>query len=116
MSAPAHALVRTTGIGVPDRAMAGFGTALALAWRRNRLRLGAWLLSLVGMYAYIAAYYADTFTTARALEDYAALSATPGMKAITGLSKAADTLGGDDDRPFTRDRIGLPHHEVGARR
>lgn len=94
MSAPAHALVRTTGIGVPDRAMAGFGTALALAWRRNRLRLGAWLLSLVGMYAYIAAYYADTFTTARALEDYAALSATPGMKAITGLSKAADTLGG----------------------
>ena len=94
MSAPAHALVRTTGIGVPDRAMAGFGTALALAWRRNRVRLGVWLLSLVGMYAYIAAYYAETFTTARALEDYAALSATPAMKAITGLSKAADTLGG----------------------
>lgn len=94
MSAPAHALVRTTGIGVPDRAMAGFGTALALAWRRNRVRLGVWLLSLVGMYAYIAAYYAETFTTARALEDYAALSATPAMKAIAGLSKAADTLGG----------------------
>lgn len=94
MSAPAHALEVTTGLGAPRQSMAGFGAALALAWRRNRVRLGVWVLFLVGTYAYIAAYYADTFTNARALEDYAVLSATPGMKAIAGISDAANTMGG----------------------
>ena len=94
MSAPAHALVTTTGIGVPDRTMGGFTTVLRLAWRRNRLRFLAWLFVLVGTYAYIASSYTQTFTSEEALKEYAALSATPGMKAIAGFSKAADTLGG----------------------
>ncbi len=94
MSAPAHALPVTTGCGVPERSAAGLPAMLRLVWRRNRVRLLVWLLVIVGMYEYIAAYYTDTFTTQQSLDDFAALSATPGMKAITGLSDAANTMGG----------------------
>ncbi|WP_115727313.1 ABC transporter permease [Actinomyces culturomici] len=94
MSAPAHALPVTTGRGIPARSAAGLPAMLRLVWRRNRVRLLVWLLVIVGMYEYIAAYYTDTFTTQKSLDDFAALSATPGMKAITGLSDAANTMGG----------------------
>ena len=62
--------------------------------RRNRVRLIVWTVVLVGMFAYIASYYQTLFPTQEALDDFAKISNTPGIKALTGLSAAADTLGG----------------------
>ena len=74
--------------------LAGVGTMLRLVLRRNRVRLAVWWVVLVGLFAYVGAYYTDVFNTQAALDDFAALSNTPGIKALTGLAAAPDTLGG----------------------
>lgn len=74
--------------------LTGLGVMLRLVLRRNRVRLAVWFVVLVGMLAYVASYYAEMFDTQQALDDFAELSDTPGMRALTGLSPAADTLGG----------------------
>lgn len=73
---------------------AGVATMVRLVLRRNRVRLGVWFVVLVGMMAYVASYYQELFPTQESLDDFAALSDTPGIRALTGLSPAADTLGG----------------------
>jgi ABC-2 type transport system permease protein len=67
---------------------------LRLVVRRNRVRLAVWWAVLVGLFAYVSAYYASIFDTQAALDDFAALSNTPGIKALTGLAAAPATLGG----------------------
>ena len=74
--------------------LAGLGTMLRLVLRRNRVRLVVWWVVLVGMFAYVGAYYRSLFTTQASLDDFAALSNTPGIKALTGLAAAPATLGG----------------------
>jgi len=74
--------------------LAGAGTMLRLVLRRNRVRLAVWWVVLVGLFAYVGAYYTDVFDTQAALDDFAALSNTPAIKALTGLAAAPDTLGG----------------------
>jgi len=74
--------------------LAGLGTMLRLVLRRNRVRLVVWWVVLVGMFAYVGAYYRSLFTTQVSLDDFAALSNTPGIKALTGLAAAPATLGG----------------------
>ncbi len=74
--------------------LAGLGTMVRLVLRRNRVRLAIWFVVLVGMYQYVASYYATMFPTQKALDDFATLSDTPGIKALTGLSAAPSTLGG----------------------
>lgn len=91
LAAPPVAPART---GAPAQALAGLGTMVRLVVRRNRVRLGVWVLVLVGMLAYVASYYQEIFPTQQSLDDFAALSDTPGIRALTGLSPAADTLGG----------------------
>ncbi len=78
----------------PAHPLAGLGTMVGLVLRRNRVRLVAWVVVLVGMFAYICTYYQQLFTTQRALDAFAAVSDTPGIRALTGLSPAANTLGG----------------------
>ncbi|GEN78947.1 ABC transporter permease [Actinotalea fermentans] len=91
LTAPTAAPVRA---GAPADALAGIGTMVRLVVRRNRVRLGVWVVVLVGMLAYVASYYQEIFPTQASLDDFAALSDTPGIRALTGLSPAADTLGG----------------------
>ena len=67
---------------------------LRLVLRRNRVRLVVWLLVLVGLFAYVGVYYRDLFDTQAALDDFAALSDTPSIRALTGLAAAPATLGG----------------------
>jgi ABC-2 type transport system permease protein len=74
--------------------LAGLGAMVRLVVRRNRVRLAVWFVVLVGMVAYVASYYQELFPTQESLDDFAALSDTPGIKALSGLSPAADTLGG----------------------
>ena len=74
--------------------LAGIGSMVRLILRRNRVRLVVWFVVLVGMYQYIVSYYKSVFPTQQSLDDFAALSNTPGIKALTGLSSAADTMGG----------------------
>lgn len=74
--------------------LAGLGTMLRLVVRRNRVRLAVWWVVLVGLFTYVAAYYASVFTTQAALDGFAALSDTPAIKALTGLAAAPATLGG----------------------
>jgi ABC-2 type transport system permease protein len=74
--------------------LTGVGTMLRLVLRRNRVRLVVWWVVLVGMFAYVGAYYRSLFNTQAALDDFAALSNTPSIKALTGLAAAPNTLGG----------------------
>lgn len=81
----------------PTRAetgLTGVGTMVRLVVRRNRVRLAVWFVVLVGMYAYVVSYFAQMFPDQASLDDFAALSNTPGIRALTGLAAAADTLGG----------------------
>lgn len=75
-------------------ALAGVGTMLGLVLRRNRVRLAVWLVVLVGLFAYVGAYYKSLFTTQAALDDFAVVSNTPAIKALTGLAANPNTLGG----------------------
>ena len=78
----------------PADRFAGLGTMVRLVLRRNRVRLIVWLVVLVGMYQYIVSYYKSVFPTQQSLDDFAKLSNTPGIRALTGLSPAANTMGG----------------------
>ncbi|OJV82188.1 MAG: ABC transporter permease [Cellulomonas sp. 73-92] len=75
-------------------ALAGLGTMVRFILRRNRVRLAVWFLVLVVMYQYVVSYYRTIFTTQKSLDEFAAVSNTPGIKALTGLSPAANTMGG----------------------
>jgi ABC-2 type transport system permease protein len=74
--------------------LAGSGTMIRLVVRRNRVRLVVWWVVLVGLFVYVEAYYASIFTTQAALDDFAAVSNVPSIKALTGLAAAPATLGG----------------------
>ena len=74
--------------------LAGVGTMLRLVVRRNRVRLAVWWMVLVGLFAYVGAYYKTLFTTQAALDDFGALSNTPSIKALSGLAAVPNTLGG----------------------
>jgi ABC-2 type transport system permease protein len=82
------------GSRTPADAFAGLGTAVRLVVRRNRVRLVVWVSVVVGLFAYVGAYYGTLFDTQEALDDFAALSNTPAIRALTGLAAAPDTLGG----------------------
>jgi ABC-2 type transport system permease protein len=72
----------------------GTGTMIRFVLRRNRVRLAVWWVVLVGLFAYVMTYYKDIFTTQAALDDFAAVSNVPSIKALTGLAAAPNTLGG----------------------
>ncbi len=74
--------------------LAGLGPMLRLVLRRNRVRLVVWWVVLAGLFAYVGTYYTSLFTTQAALNDFAALSNTPSIKALTGLAATPNTLGG----------------------
>ncbi|WP_084829998.1 ABC transporter permease [Demequina rhizosphaerae] len=78
----------------PADGLAGLRASIGFMVRRNRVRLGVWFLVVVGLFAYIARYFGDVFTTQESLDDFAAISDNPGIKALTGLAAAPDTLGG----------------------
>jgi ABC-2 type transport system permease protein len=82
------------GVRPSSDALAGLGTMVRFILRRNRVRLAVWFLVLVVLYQYIVSYYRTIFTTQKSLDEFAAVSDTPGIKALTGLSPAAHTLGG----------------------
>ncbi len=104
MTAHAHAPARAPGDAPvpelrtahrpPADGLAGMGAMTRLVLRRNRVRLVVWFVVIVGLFAYVGDYYKGLFTTQKALDDFAALSNTPGIKALTGLSAAPATLGG----------------------
>ena len=74
--------------------LAGTGTMIRFVLRRNRIRLLVWWLVTVGLFAYVEAYYHDIFRTQAALDDFAAISNVPSIKALTGLAAAPATMGG----------------------
>jgi ABC-2 type transport system permease protein len=74
--------------------LAGTATMVRLVLRRNRIRLVVWWVVLVGLFAYVTAYYKDILATQSALDDFAAVSNVPSIKALTGLAAAPNTLGG----------------------
>ncbi|MCU7729519.1 hypothetical protein ODJ79_37875 [Actinoplanes sp. KI2] len=78
----------------PADGLAGLGTMVRLVVRRNRVRLAVWFVVIVGLFAYVGEYYKGLFTTQQALDDFAKLSDSPGIKALTGLAAAPATLGG----------------------
>lgn len=62
--------------------------------RRNWVRLLVWVLVVVGLFAYVGSYYGTLFSTQKSLDDFASLSDTPSIKALTGLAAIPNTLGG----------------------
>ncbi|WP_429636673.1 hypothetical protein, partial [Staphylococcus aureus] len=100
MTATAHAPAPRAAVptvvvrGRPADTLAGLGAMVRFVVRRNRVRLAGWLVVLVGLFAYVGAYYKSLFTTQQALDDFAKVSDTPGIRALTGLAAAPNTLGG----------------------
>lgn len=88
------ATVLTPGSRRPLRPLAGTPTMVTVVLRRNWGRLLAWFAYVVGLLGYVGLYYRRTFTTQRALDDFAALSSSAGMRAITGEAADPATLGG----------------------
>src|SRR6478672_4638615 len=80
--------------GPASDTLTGTGTMVRLVLRRNRVRLAVWWVVLVGLFAYVLAYYKDIFATQAALDAFAAVSNVPSIKALTGLAAAPNTLGG----------------------
>lgn len=74
--------------------LAGTGAMLRLVLRRNRIRLAVLWVVVVGLFAYVEVYYHQIFNTQKALDDFAAISNVPSIKALTGLAAAPATLGG----------------------
>lgn len=74
--------------------LAGTATMVRLFVRRNRIRLALWWVTLVGLFAYVLAYYRDLLDTQAALDAFAVVSDVPSIKALTGLAAAPDTMGG----------------------
>jgi ABC-2 type transport system permease protein len=93
MTASAVQAEHVEGLRVSDT-LAGVGTMIRLVMRRNRVRLVVWWVVIVGLFAYVGAYYKTLFTTQAALNDFAVLSNTPSIKALTGLAAVPNTLGG----------------------
>lgn len=89
-----HAASAARAVRPPSGGLVGLRPMSRLVVRRNRVRLGAWWLLLVGMFAYVCAYYRDLLDTPAALDAFARISDTPGVRALTGLAAAPDTLGG----------------------
>ena len=94
MTGDGPAPARRTAHRSPADGLAGLGAMTRFVTRRNRVRLAVWFAVIVGLFAYVGDYYKGLFTTQKALDDFAALSNTPGIKALTGLSAAPATLGG----------------------
>ena len=97
MSAATQELTRTDpheGTRAATDTLVGTGAMVRLVLRRNRIRLLVWFLVIVGLFAYVEAYYHDIFRTQAALDDFAAISNVPSIKALTGLAAAPATLGG----------------------
>lgn len=78
----------------PAHAFAGLRTGVRLVVRRSRVRLVVWVYVVVGLFAYVGTYYKTLFDSQQALDDFAALSNTPSIRALTGLAAAPNTLGG----------------------
>ncbi|QAY70411.1 ABC transporter permease [Xylanimonas protaetiae] len=74
--------------------LAGLGVMSRLFWRRNRVRLVVWAVFVIAMVGYVVSYYQSLFTTQEALDDFARVSDTPGLKALTGLAANPATMGG----------------------
>jgi ABC-2 type transport system permease protein len=74
--------------------MTGLGAMVRFVVRRNRVRLAAWWLTIVGLFAYVTVYYRDILDNQAALDDFASVSNVPSIKALTGLAAAPNTLGG----------------------
>lgn len=99
-SAPAQAPASRAALATaparrrPADTLAGTGAMVRFVLRRNRVRLAVWLVVLVGLFAYVGAYYKSLFTTQQSLDNFAKVSDTPGIRALTGLAAAPSTLGG----------------------
>jgi ABC-2 type transport system permease protein len=78
----------------PHETLAGLGTMSRLFWRRNRVRLVVWAVFVIAMVGYVISYYQSIFTTQASLDDFARVSDTPGIKALTGLAANPATMGG----------------------
>lgn len=74
--------------------VAGFATMVRFVVRRNRVLLVVWPLTIVGLFAFVAAYYRDMLNSQQALDAFAAVSNTASIKALTGLAAEPATLGG----------------------
>lgn len=88
-AAPAPAVYRPQSDG-----LAGLGAMVRFVVRHNRVRLVVWFVVIVGLFAYVGDYFKGVFDTQLALDDFAQVSDTPGIKALTGLAAAPATLGG----------------------
>jgi ABC-2 type transport system permease protein len=91
--APA-AVTRSPGARPAAGTLTGLAAMVRLVLRRDRVRLAVWWVTLVGLLGYVGVYYRDVLDTQQALDDFATVSDTPGIRALTGLAAAPNTLGG----------------------
>ena len=74
--------------------LAATGTMMRFVSHRNRILLITWPVVIVGLFAYVSVYYHGMLNTQQALDDFATISNTASIKALTGLAAEPATLGG----------------------
>ncbi len=74
--------------------LAGVVTMMRFVIGRNRVLLVSWPVVIIGLFTYVSVYYHDLLDTQKALDDFAAISNTASIKALTGLAAEPATLGG----------------------
>lgn len=79
--------------GTPQSTLAGSGRYFRFTLRHNLVRYLVWIAVVVGMLAYVAAYYKSLFKTQADLNQFVAIGSSPGMTALIGKIGSA-TLGG----------------------
>ncbi|HPS35914.1 MAG TPA: hypothetical protein PK854_11690 [Oscillospiraceae bacterium] len=77
----------------PKSPLVGTGRYFRFTLKHNLMRYLVWILVIVGMIAFVGAYYKDLFKTQADLDQFAALGSNPGMVALIGKVGSA-TLGG----------------------
>ena len=81
--------------GTPKATTAGLGTYLGFIWRRNWGRALTWFLITVGMYGFVAAYYAGLVkTTPGFFDGFAEIVKAPALATMVGVIDNPATLGG----------------------
>lgn len=78
----------------PKNTLAGYGNYLRFTCKHNLIRYLVWIAVVVFLIAYVGVYYKSMFDTQAKLDEFASVSASPGMVAMIGKISCMTTIAG----------------------
>ena len=84
----------SAAVSAQRHSLASLGTFIGFTLRRNWVRMGVWVLIIVGMLAFIIDYYKDLFTDEAQLQGFVDTVHSPGLLAMVGIISNPVSIGG----------------------